>query len=102
MAPIFLEVFNNIFLLKLAKQMGVEHLEVGVSLGLTSNTIRQIEHDYRCTIDINNQILRTWRDNVDYRKSVSDMFNELVEAFQDIERMDLQDFVRNGELLFVT
>ena len=82
--------------------MDINYLEVGVSLGLTSNKIHQLEHDHRLAVPINFHIVKTWRDNVDCRKSIDDMYDELAEAFKDIERMDLQDFVRNGELLFVT
>ena len=81
--------------------MGVEYLEIGVSLGLTGIKIRQLEHDHRRAVDINFQILTTWRDNVDSRKSINDMYEELAEAFMDIELGDLHDFVRNGELIFV-
>ena len=98
----FLEALNDKFLLKLAREMGIEYLEVGVSLGLTGNTVRQLEHDHRRAVDINFHILKTWRDNVDYGKSVNDMYDQLAVVFMDIGLGILHDFVRNGELLFVT
>ena len=83
-------------LLDLAKQMGDVYLEVGVSLGLTATKVEQLENDYKKTVRINFQVLRTWRDRGRSERRVDDMFHELACAFRDLELEDLHIIVRNG------
>ena len=96
---VFLEMFDNTFLIKFAQHnlLPTEQFQLGALLNLPSPTIDDITRDTKDSLITTFKILEKWVEFRRRRTNSMAMFDELAAACVTIKRSDLVDFVRCGE-----
>ena len=92
---------DNKFLMKLAihELTSKEQFSVGVLLEMEPSVIRQIIRDSEEAVTSTFAILEAWRNN---RKSVgtySTSYDQLCEAYLELKRADIAEYIRRGEFV---
>ena len=94
---LFAEIFSELFLGRLAKQLGSGEMHLGILLGVSTATIKSMQRDNKGTYhDLVHSILVTWN-NAQHDRTTSEMEKELCAAFSELGRNDIVRYIRSGE-----
>ena len=83
-------------LMRLAKQIGPDNLELGVYLGLDVATIKSKKAEHISAAECTFDILNIWKQSTGRSQSVK-TYMKLTQALTNLDRQDLVQLVRNGE-----
>ncbi|KAK2180798.1 hypothetical protein NP493_425g00016 [Ridgeia piscesae] len=88
------DYLSDRLLMRLAKTIGRNNLELGVYLGLDEATIQSKKAEYSSVTDGTFGILSLWRQRTGRSQSVN-TYMELTQALTDLDRQDLVQLVRS-------
>ena len=96
----FLGRLDSPFLLRLARMIGHDAIQLGTFLRVPTAKVRNIKLEAPSDpVTQTLEVLKHWKRTSENRGNLSAMFDELCSALSDLDLNDLVDYVREGKCM---